>query len=93
MPSEKWCMIGKEYIYGKFMNKGKNPAYKGDIVEMAKKTMNKMNNIGVDAYCIYVRCNGKRVKPPNALAAEEQTYQKKGKDIIFYPATIVNIFL
>lgn len=68
---KKWCMIGEEYIYSKFVDKRKNSTDKWNIAEIQEKTMNKVNNIRVDANGIYVRCDGEGVEPSNTLLAKE----------------------
>jgi len=68
---EKWCMIGEEYLYGKFVDKCKKSADKWNITEIIKKTMNKVDNVGMDTDRIYACCDRERVEPPDTLLAKE----------------------
>ncbi len=75
---EERGVIGKERILNKRMNEGENISHKWYRAEEAKKTIEKMDNVGVDTNRIGVGCNGDRVKPSGALPAKEEADQKEG---------------
>jgi hypothetical protein len=75
------------------MDKGEEIPDKRYIAKVTKKTVDKMNTIGMNAYRIYVRGDGYGVKPSHPLLGKQETDQKKCKKIIFESSTIVDLAL
>ncbi len=64
---EEWRMIGKKYFLGKFMDQGEGISYQGNSAEVTKKTIDKVDDIWMDTYCIDVGCNREGIEPTNTL--------------------------
>ncbi len=83
MCPEERRMMGKKYSLDELVEEDKNIPDKGDGAEVAKKTVNKVDNIGVDGYCVCAGGNGEGVKPSRVLSCKQEAYQKECEEIVF----------
>lgn len=58
MRPEERRMVGKKYGLDNIMDDGKKIPDNGKIAEVTKKPINKVDDIGMDAYSVYTGCNG-----------------------------------
>lgn len=58
MCPEEGRMMGKKYVLDKFMDEGEKIPGKRNSAKIAKKTVDKIYNIGMDTYCVYTGSNG-----------------------------------